>query len=124
MKRSSFLKKSVPQAKVRLMPIDKYAAVWCHVKCLAAFMLQSMTPCYRGRTVELASLFFYVILFHLLPFLPYYRRFWDFTGDLTVKVDGKSSDQKAITPRSKHSATEQRRRSKINDRQVLPACID
>lgn len=37
-------------------------------------------------------------------------------GDLTVKVDGKSSDQKAVTPRSKHSATEQRRRSKINDR--------
>ncbi|PKI31447.1 hypothetical protein CRG98_048160 [Punica granatum] len=36
--------------------------------------------------------------------------------DLRVKVDGKSSDQKANTPRSKHSATEQRRRSKINDR--------
>lgn len=37
-------------------------------------------------------------------------------GNLTVKVDGKSIDQKANTPRSKHSATEQRRRSKINDR--------
>lgn len=38
-------------------------------------------------------------------------------GGLRVKVDGKSSpDQKANTPRSKHSATEQRRRSKINDR--------
>ncbi|KAL2935774.1 Transcription factor BIM1 [Bienertia sinuspersici] len=37
-------------------------------------------------------------------------------GDLRVKVGGKSSDQKAITPRSKHSATEQRRRCKINDR--------
>lgn len=37
-------------------------------------------------------------------------------GELRVKVDGKSSDQKANTPRSKHSATEQRRRSKINDR--------
>ncbi|XP_024024838.1 transcription factor BIM1 isoform X3 [Morus notabilis] len=36
--------------------------------------------------------------------------------ELRVKVDGKSSDQKANTPRSKHSATEQRRRSKINDR--------
>ncbi|XP_059453831.1 transcription factor BIM1 isoform X1 [Corylus avellana] len=37
-------------------------------------------------------------------------------GELRVKVDGKDSDQKANTPRSKHSATEQRRRSKINDR--------
>ncbi|XP_074317114.1 transcription factor BIM1 [Silene latifolia] len=37
-------------------------------------------------------------------------------GDLRVKVDGKNSDQKANTPRSKHSATEQRRRCKINDR--------
>ncbi|KAF9624474.1 hypothetical protein IFM89_011482 [Coptis chinensis] len=33
--------------------------------------------------------------------------------------DGKSGEQKANTPRSKHSATEQRRRSKINDRQVI-----
>ncbi|KAJ8752367.1 hypothetical protein K2173_004003 [Erythroxylum novogranatense] len=37
-------------------------------------------------------------------------------GKLRVKVEGKSSDEKANTPRSKHSATEQRRRSKINDR--------
>ncbi|XP_021286616.1 transcription factor BIM1 isoform X2 [Herrania umbratica] len=38
-------------------------------------------------------------------------------GELRVKVDGKTApDQKANTPRSKHSATEQRRRSKINDR--------
>lgn len=37
-------------------------------------------------------------------------------GELRVNVGGKSSDQKAITPRSKHSATEQRRRCKINDR--------
>ncbi|XP_039042408.1 transcription factor BIM1-like isoform X2 [Hibiscus syriacus] len=38
-------------------------------------------------------------------------------GELKVKVDGKSApDQKANTPRSKHSATEQRRRSKINNR--------
>ncbi|KAI4335865.1 hypothetical protein L6164_014468 [Bauhinia variegata] len=36
--------------------------------------------------------------------------------DLRVKVDRKSPDQKPNTPRSKHSATEQRRRSKINDR--------
>ncbi|KAK7388826.1 hypothetical protein VNO78_23653 [Psophocarpus tetragonolobus] len=36
--------------------------------------------------------------------------------ELTVKVNGKSADQKPNTPRSKHSATEQRRRSKINDR--------
>ncbi|CAL9167637.1 unnamed protein product [Musa hybrid cultivar] len=43
--------------------------------------------------------------------------------ELTVKVDGKSSEQKPgtpTTPRSKHSATEQRRRCKINDRfQIL-----
>ncbi|OVA04891.1 Myc-type [Macleaya cordata] len=39
--------------------------------------------------------------------------------ELTVRIDGKSNDQKANTPRSKHSATEQRRRSKINDRQIL-----
>ncbi|CAL1381653.1 unnamed protein product [Linum trigynum] len=37
-------------------------------------------------------------------------------ADLNVRVDGKSCDQKVNTPRSKHSATEQRRRSKINDR--------
>ncbi|OAY47447.1 transcription factor BIM1 isoform X5 [Manihot esculenta] len=37
-------------------------------------------------------------------------------GELRVKVDAKHTDQKANTPRSKHSATEQRRRSKINDR--------
>ncbi|KAJ7956521.1 Transcription factor like [Quillaja saponaria] len=35
---------------------------------------------------------------------------------MRIKVDGKNTDQKANTPRSKHSATEQRRRSKINDR--------
>ncbi|KAK8709913.1 hypothetical protein V6N13_060912 [Hibiscus sabdariffa] len=40
-------------------------------------------------------------------------------GELRVKVDRKNpTDQKANTPRSKHSATEQRRRSKINDRQL------
>ncbi|KAK8703104.1 hypothetical protein V6N13_021433 [Hibiscus sabdariffa] len=38
-------------------------------------------------------------------------------GELRVKVDGKSApDQNANTPRSKHSATEQRRRTKINNR--------
>ncbi|KAE9601895.1 putative transcription factor bHLH family [Lupinus albus] len=36
--------------------------------------------------------------------------------ELKVEVDGKSTEQKPDTPRSKHSATEQRRRSKINDR--------
>jgi hypothetical protein len=45
--------------------------------------------------------------------------FFLFSGELRVKVDGKSNDQKPDTPRSKHSATEQRRRSKINDRHVL-----
>ncbi|CAI9786752.1 unnamed protein product [Fraxinus pennsylvanica] len=39
-------------------------------------------------------------------------------GNLSVKVEGKLTDQKPNTPRSKHSATEQRRRSKINDRHV------
>ncbi|KAL8474791.1 hypothetical protein ACS0TY_031286 [Phlomoides rotata] len=37
-------------------------------------------------------------------------------ANLSVKVEAKSIDQKPNTPRSKHSATEQRRRSKINDR--------
>ncbi|KAI4340163.1 hypothetical protein MLD38_025027 [Melastoma candidum] len=45
-------------------------------------------------------------------------------AELRVKIDGKCSEQKANTPRSKHSATEQRRRSKINDRfQMLRALI-
>ncbi|XP_041999294.1 transcription factor BIM1-like isoform X2 [Salvia splendens] len=37
-------------------------------------------------------------------------------GNLPVKIEAKTIDQKPNTPRSKHSATEQRRRSKINDR--------
>ncbi|GFP84536.1 transcription factor bim1 [Phtheirospermum japonicum] len=37
---------------------------------------------------------------------------------LSVKIEAKIIDQKPNTPRSKHSATEQRRRSKINDRHV------
>ncbi|CAK9147902.1 unnamed protein product [Ilex paraguariensis] len=45
-------------------------------------------------------------------------------SNLTVKIEGKCNDQRANTPRSKHSATEQRRRSKINDRfQKLRALI-
>ncbi|XP_042490831.1 transcription factor BIM2-like isoform X2 [Macadamia integrifolia] len=46
-------------------------------------------------------------------------------GNSTLKIDGKSpTDQKPVTPRSKHSATEQRRRSKINDRfQILRELI-
>ncbi|XP_020090088.1 transcription factor BIM2-like isoform X2 [Ananas comosus] len=50
--------------------------------------------------------------------------------ELSIKVDGKGSgsgsgtDQRPNTPRSKHSATEQRRRSKINDRfQILRELI-
>ncbi|KAL4559352.1 hypothetical protein LXL04_031490 [Taraxacum kok-saghyz] len=39
-----------------------------------------------------------------------------YKGVLSVKVDAAHHDQKPNTPRSKHSATEQRRRSKINDR--------
>lgn len=38
---------------------------------------------------------------------------------VAVKVEGKSSDRKANAIRSKHSETEQRRRSKINERQAL-----
>ncbi|XP_078176281.1 transcription factor BIM2-like isoform X1 [Carex rostrata] len=40
-------------------------------------------------------------------------------GELTVRMDGKNGDSKLgtpTTPRSKHSATEQRRRCKINER--------
>ncbi|XP_058115182.1 transcription factor BIM2-like isoform X3 [Magnolia sinica] len=41
-------------------------------------------------------------------------------GDSGARGDGRGNDQRANTPRSKHSATEQRRRSKINDRfQIL-----
>jgi len=47
-----------------------------------------------------------LIILFLLPF----------SGDAAQKMDSKSSDLRACTPRSKHSATEQRRRSKINDR--------
>jgi hypothetical protein len=50
--------------------------------------------------------------------------FFLFSGELRVKVDGKSNDQKPNTPRSKHSATEQRRRSKINDRHALISYIE
>lgn len=40
--------------------------------------------------------------------------------DGSSQRDGKNSEQRANTPRSKHSATEQRRRSKINERfQIL-----
>ena len=48
--------------------------------------------------------------------------------ELRVKVDGKSAlDQKANTSRSKHSATKQRRKSKINGRfqmlrELTPHC--
>nr|GLL18784.1 transcription factor BIM3-like isoform X1 [Ipomoea trifida] len=38
------------------------------------------------------------------------------TLDGSLKVEGRHSDQKANTLRSKHSETEQRRRSKINER--------
>nr|GMD56887.1 transcription factor BIM2-like isoform X3 [Ipomoea batatas] len=39
---------------------------------------------------------------------------------VAVKVEGKSGDRKANAVRSKHSETEQRRRSKINERfQIL-----
>ncbi|KAL5739317.1 hypothetical protein ACOSP7_028232 [Xanthoceras sorbifolium] len=42
-----------------------------------------------------------------------------FKGE-TMKVEGRSSEQKTNTHRSKHSETEQRRRSKINERfQIL-----
>ncbi|KAI3762723.1 hypothetical protein L1987_53164 [Smallanthus sonchifolius] len=39
-----------------------------------------------------------------------------YKGVFSVKVDTSHHDQKPNTPRSKHSATEHRRRSKINDR--------
>ncbi|XP_076886008.1 transcription factor BIM1-like [Bidens hawaiensis] len=37
-------------------------------------------------------------------------------GSVSVKVDTANPDRKSNSPRSKHSATEQRRRTKINDR--------
>ncbi|XP_022998933.1 transcription factor BIM2-like isoform X3 [Cucurbita maxima] len=44
----------------------------------------------------------------------------DGNGELGVKIEGKSGDSKASDHRSKHSETEQRRRSKINERfQIL-----
>ncbi|KAJ8484999.1 hypothetical protein OPV22_017484 [Ensete ventricosum] len=49
-----------------------------------------------------------------------------FHRDLTTRVDGKGSgtDELPTTPRSKHSAMEQRRRNKINDRfQILRELI-
>lgn len=39
-----------------------------------------------------------------------------FAVDNAQQLEGKNMDNKGLTPRSKHSATEQRRRSKINDR--------
>ncbi|CAM8917798.1 unnamed protein product [Rhodiola kirilowii] len=39
--------------------------------------------------------------------------------DFKMRTEGKSSESKANTPKSKHSATEQRRRSKINDRFLM-----
>ncbi|XP_039125548.1 transcription factor BIM2 isoform X3 [Dioscorea cayenensis subsp. rotundata] len=46
-----------------------------------------------------------------------------FEGEMMMRMDGVGRDQKSgepTTPRSKHSATEQRRRSKINERfQIL-----
>ena len=60
------------------------------------------------------------LLFTVLNASPRYKTFRNVSaGGLRIKVDGNSSDQKANTPRSKHSATEQRRRSKINDRQAF-----
>ena len=46
----------------------------------------------------------------------HFMTYSNLTGNLSVKVEAKNIDQKPNTPRSKHSATEQRRRSKINDR--------
>ncbi|XP_022155082.1 transcription factor BIM2 isoform X2 [Momordica charantia] len=44
----------------------------------------------------------------------------DGNGELGVKIEGKSGESKASGHRSKHSETEQRRRSKINERfQIL-----
>lgn len=47
------------------------------------------------------------------------KYFWALNdGNYLFKGEGKSGDRKANTNRSKHSETEQRRRSKINERQV------
>ena len=55
---------------------------------------------------------------HWTKFL-YLKLEYYLSGDLLLKADGRSSDQKAKTPKSKHSTIEQCRRSKINDRQVM-----
>lgn len=54
---------------------------------------------------------FFLFLTVIFAFFAWYL------AELTVRVDRESnSDQKTATPRSKHSVTEQRRRSKINER--------
>ncbi|XP_022980668.1 transcription factor BIM2-like isoform X2 [Cucurbita maxima] len=45
-----------------------------------------------------------------------HERFQDDGNELGVKIEGKSGESKASGHRSKHSETEQRRRSKINER--------
>lgn len=63
---------------------------------------------YRGTYIHKMLLF--VLLFFSLNF--------DFIIGELAKVDGSSSEQKLNTHRSKHSETEQRRRSKINERKA------
>ncbi|XP_028550046.1 transcription factor BIM2 isoform X3 [Dendrobium catenatum] len=50
------------------------------------------------------------------------KREGSFHKELTLTIDGRSIDQTASAPRSKHSATEQRRRSKINDSKFYFCC--
>lgn len=45
--------------------------------------------------------------------------FWIVLVRLAVRADGNSREQRTTAHRSKHSETEQRRRSKINERQAL-----
>ncbi|KVH99303.1 Myc-type, basic helix-loop-helix (bHLH) domain-containing protein, partial [Cynara cardunculus var. scolymus] len=47
-----------------------------------------------------------------------YKFIYELIGGISVKVGTTNPDQKPDSPRSKHSATEQRRRSKINDRHL------
>lgn len=74
---------------------------------------------YKGNTYMCVCIYThkYVDTFN---FIYYYYLFVNLVVDEGegVKIDGKSSEQKANTHRSKHSETEQRRRSKINERQA------
>ena len=71
---------------------------------------QKGTPCFfLFSSCPVVFVDFFFLCFFLVQFV---------TGDLAMRAGGRSADQKVSAHRSKHSATEQRRRSKINERQA------